>query len=120
MFCEMVGLEIIKRRMRAWFEYKREIKQAQAKSRIMGMPTKPSMRALEQKPQLEKAASNPQVIPANKVINLEAPVVKPAKPPVENLGILEEDLLLPSPLNDIDCICCKVKGDRKVKKSPLC
>ena len=51
MFCEMVGLEIIKRRLRTWLDYKKEIKHAIAKSKAISMPTKSSMRGLEQRQQ---------------------------------------------------------------------
>jgi hypothetical protein len=57
------------------------------------------------------------VISAPKPVIIPEIVTSKAVKLPEITGILEEDHLIPSPMSEVECICCKVKGDRKVIKT---
>ena len=37
--------------------------------------------------------------------------------PINKIQIDEENILIPSPLADIECVCCKLQGDHKVNNT---
>jgi hypothetical protein len=126
MMCEMISVEIIRRRLKAWLDHKKEIRHAIAKNKAIGMPTKSSMRALEMRNPADKnktdanknnasttAATSASTQNDSNKMSIEPSVSKPVKI-VQEENTLADDTLISNTMADVECICCKVKGDRKV------
>lgn len=132
MFTEMIAIEVIKRRMKAWFEMKKENNHAgrnrsgstkmikpMEKSHHNGLIAAidgPNHMAIEQT-NSNHSFSSRMVTEEPEISGIKGSAAKPNKMSEEvDVDVVEGDTVLESPMSNTECICCKLTGDRKVTK----